>query len=37
MVRTPAGFVDGHAELVKPSAVRFQYGAGNPRALWDRD
>ncbi|MEY4199351.1 MAG: hypothetical protein RLZZ265_1091 [Verrucomicrobiota bacterium] len=37
MVRTPAGFVDGHAELVKPSAIGFQYAAGNPLALWDRD
>lgn len=37
MIRTSAGFVDGHAELVKPSAIGFQYAAGNPLALWDRD
>ena len=37
LIRTPAGFVDGHAELIKPSAIGFQYAAGNPLALWDRD
>ena len=37
MIRTPAGFVDGHADLIKPSAIGFQYAAGNPLALWDRD
>jgi prepilin-type N-terminal cleavage/methylation domain-containing protein/prepilin-type processing-associated H-X9-DG protein len=34
--RTPAGFVDGHSEVVKPSALGFQYPARDPRALWDR-
>lgn len=35
--RTPAGFVDGHAESVKPTTLGFQYAAGAPLALWDRD
>ncbi len=35
--KTPAGFVDGHAESIKPSAIGFQYAAGTPQALWDRD
>ncbi len=35
--RTPSGFVDGHAELLKASAIGFQYASGNPLALWDRD
>ena len=37
MGKTPAGFVDGHAELLKASAIGFQYASGNPLALWDRD
>ncbi|MEN9575399.1 MAG: hypothetical protein RL514_3254 [Verrucomicrobiota bacterium] len=35
--KTPGGFVDGHAELLKPSAIGFQYASGNPLALWDRE
>ena len=35
--RTPAGFVDGHAESIKPSAIGFPLPAGDPAALWDRD
>jgi prepilin-type N-terminal cleavage/methylation domain-containing protein/prepilin-type processing-associated H-X9-DG protein len=35
--RTPTGFVDGHAESLKPSAIGFQFGAGNALALWDRE
>ena len=35
--RTPAGFVDGHAESIKPSAIGFQYASGSPLALWDRE
>ncbi len=35
--RTPTGFVDGHAESLKPSALGFQYAASNPLALWDRE
>ncbi len=37
--RTPAGFVDGHAESIRPSVIGFQFGAagaGNPLVLWDR-
>lgn len=34
--RTPAGFVDGHTEMLKPGAIGFQYPAGDIRALWDR-
>lgn len=33
---TPGGFVDGDAELIKSSAIGFQYAAGNILALWDR-
>lgn len=40
--RVPIGFVDGHAESLKPSAIGYQLGAaaagtGNPLVLWDRD
>ncbi|MEQ2009808.1 MAG: type II secretion system protein [Limisphaerales bacterium] len=35
--KTPAGFVDGHAESIKPSAIGFQFAAGNSLSLWDRD
>jgi prepilin-type N-terminal cleavage/methylation domain-containing protein/prepilin-type processing-associated H-X9-DG protein len=35
--RTPVGFVDGHAESLKPGAIGFQFAAGNPLALWDRE
>lgn len=35
--RTPAGFVDGHTESLKPSAVGYTLPAGDPAALWDRD
>lgn len=35
--RTPAGFVDGHTESVKPSAIGFQFAAGNALSLWDRE
>lgn len=35
--RTPVGFVDGHTESLKPSAIGFTLPAGNPAALWDRD
>ncbi len=35
--KTPAGFVDGHAESIKPSTIGFQFAAGDARALWDRD
>ena len=35
--KTPGGFVDGHAELGRPSSIGFQYGAGTPLAIWDRD
>lgn len=34
--RTPAGFVDGHTEMLKPGAIGFQYPAGDIRALWER-
>ena len=34
--KTPAGFVDGHIETIKPSVVGLQYPANDPRALWDR-
>ncbi len=33
--RAPVGFVDGHADLMKPSDTGMQYPAGDPRALWD--
>lgn len=40
--RTPIGFVDGHAESLRPSVIGYQLGAaaagvGNPLVLWDRD
>ena len=35
--KTPAGFVDGHAESIKPSAIGFQFAAGNALSLWDRE
>ena len=35
--KTPAGYVDGHAESIKPSTIGFQFAAGNALALWDRD
>jgi len=38
--RSPAGFVDGHSESLRPSAFGFQFGAagvGNPLVLWDRE
>ncbi|NBV24370.1 MAG: type II secretion system protein [Proteobacteria bacterium] len=35
--RTPAGFVDGHAESIRPSVIGFPLPAGDPQALWDRD
>jgi prepilin-type N-terminal cleavage/methylation domain-containing protein/prepilin-type processing-associated H-X9-DG protein len=35
--KTPVGFVDGHAESIKPSAIGFPLAAANPLAMWDRD
>lgn len=35
--RTPVGFVDGHTESLKPSAIGFTLPAGDPQALWDRN
>jgi prepilin-type N-terminal cleavage/methylation domain-containing protein/prepilin-type processing-associated H-X9-DG protein len=35
--RTPTGFVDGHTESLKPSAIGYTLPAGDPAALWDRD
>ncbi len=35
--RTPGGFVDGHAELIKPSSIGFPLLAGDPLAMWDRE
>ena len=34
--RAPCGFVDGHAELLKPSDTGMQFPLGNPAALWDK-
>ena len=34
--RAPCGFVDGHAEAMKPSETGMQYAQGNPLALWDK-
>ena len=34
--RAPCGFVDGHAEAMKPSETGMQYPQGDPRALWDK-
>jgi len=34
--RAPVGFVDGHAELMKPSQTGMQYSNGHPLAMWDR-
>jgi prepilin-type N-terminal cleavage/methylation domain-containing protein len=34
--RLPAGFLDAHAELVKPSALGFQFTNGHPESLWDK-
>ncbi|MFM8469256.1 MAG: type II secretion system protein [Limisphaerales bacterium] len=34
--RAPCGFVDGHAEAMKPSETGMQYPNGDPRALWDK-
>ncbi|MFM8470932.1 MAG: hypothetical protein ACKODH_13380 [Limisphaerales bacterium] len=37
MGRTPAGFVDGHTEAIRPSEIGFTLPAGDPQAMWDRD
>ena len=34
--RLPAGFMDAHVEMLKPSELGFQFPAGNPQAKWDR-
>lgn len=35
--RDPAGCVDGHSDLIKPSESGMQYPtAGDPRAMWDK-
>ncbi|NBR85790.1 MAG: type II secretion system protein [Verrucomicrobia bacterium] len=34
--RAPVGFVDGHADLMKPSDTGMQLAAGAPGALWDK-
>lgn len=34
--RAPCGFVDGHAEAMKPSETGMQFPQGDPRALWDK-
>lgn len=34
--RAPCGFVDGHAEMMKPSDTGMQFPLGNPAALWDK-
>ncbi len=34
--RAPVGFVDGHAELLKPSQTGMQFPSGNPAAMWDK-
>ena len=34
--RAPCGFVDGHAEMMKPSDTGMQFPAGNQAALWDK-
>lgn len=35
-VRTVAGFVDGHTENMRVSAIGLQYPVGDSRSLWDR-
>ncbi|KAF0178239.1 MAG: hypothetical protein FD161_1986 [Limisphaerales bacterium] len=35
--RAPCGFVDGHAESMKPSETGMQFPKGDPRALWDKE
>ena len=32
----PAGFMDAHSELVRPSTLGFQFTNGHPDALWDK-
>jgi len=34
--RLPAGFMDAHAEMLKPSELGFQFPATDPRAKWNR-
>ncbi len=34
--RAPCGFVDGHAEAMRPSETGMQFPNGDPRALWDK-
>lgn len=34
--RAPCGFVDGHAEAMRPSETGMQFPLGDPRALWDK-
>ena len=34
--RVPCGFVDGHADMMKPSDTGMQYPLGHPLALWDK-
>jgi len=33
--RTQAGFVDGHAQSMKPGKLGFNFNLGDPGALWD--
>ena len=35
-LRAPCGFVDGHAESLRPSETGMQYPQGDARALWDK-
>jgi len=35
--RCNLGFLDGHSEVSKASAVGFQYPKGDPRAMWDKE
>jgi prepilin-type N-terminal cleavage/methylation domain-containing protein/prepilin-type processing-associated H-X9-DG protein len=35
-LRCNLGFVDGHAEISRASAVGFQYTNGHPLAMWDK-
>ncbi len=36
LARTISGFVDGHAESMKPSGIGLQWPLGDASALWDR-